>query len=134
MAVVTLGDISLGRYEFDRSSPRDKRRYHGQFDLWVRVSGDLNAAQQRTFHDAEKRLRQTTEITLRRLRVADLTDPRLMRMTDKLQESLNDELGFDGIAEVMIANFKVEAAAPPAPPPPANASPHAQQPARKRTG
>jgi hypothetical protein len=39
---------------------------------------------------------------MRRLRASDLADPRFVRLRNRFQERLNDELGFEGIDEVIV--------------------------------
>ncbi len=115
--VALAGEIPLGTFEFNRSSPRENRLYHGRFDLFVRRSDPLEPAQQRQLAHDQQHLQQAVEETLRRMRFVDFTDPRLTRLKNRMLERLNDELGFDGIAEVLIENFKIEAAAQTAPSP-----------------
>ncbi|HEV3418063.1 MAG TPA: hypothetical protein VG056_14655 [Pirellulales bacterium] len=110
---IVAGEIPIGTFEFSRSGAHDNRLYRGQFDLYVRVSDDLNSAEQRQFLQAERQLQQGVEESLRRLRTADFTDPRLTRLKIRVQQRLNDELGFEGISEVLIANFKIDARQPP---------------------
>jgi hypothetical protein len=110
---VLAGEIPIGTFEFSRSAGRDNRLLRGQFDLYVRLSDTLNAAEQRQFLQAERQLQQGVEETLRRLRSADFSDPHLTRLRDRVQQRLNDELGFDAVAEVLIANFKIDARQPP---------------------
>ncbi|HEV2970950.1 MAG TPA: hypothetical protein VGY55_13340 [Pirellulales bacterium] len=102
------GELAVGTFEFSRSVGRENRVLRGQFDLYVRLSEDLTAAEQRQFLQAERQLQQGVEETLRRLRSADFIDPHLTRLKDRVLHRLNDELGFDGIAEVLVANFKID--------------------------
>jgi hypothetical protein len=106
-------EIPLGVFEFTRSNGRDSRIYRGQFDLFVRLADDRTSAEQRKFVERQPELQKAVEEALLRLRAADFTDPRLVRLKNRVQERLNEELGFDGITEVLISNLAIEAKAVP---------------------
>jgi hypothetical protein len=106
-------EIPLGVFEFTRSNGRDSRVYRGQFDLFVRLADDRTSAEQRKFVQHQPELQKAVEEALLRLRAADFTDPRLVRLKNRVQERLNEELGFDGITEVLISNLTIEAKAAP---------------------
>ncbi len=107
-APMITGEVALGSFEFTRSGG-DNQIYRGQFDLFVRLADRLDASQQQQFVREEQRLQQAVEETVRRLRLADFTELRLTRLKDRVQDRLNDELGFNGVEEVLIANFKIAA-------------------------
>jgi flagellar basal body-associated protein FliL len=109
-------EIPLGVFEFTRSNGRESRVLRGQFDLFVRMTDELTASQQRQFVQHQPQLQKAVEEALLRLRAADFSDLRLVRLKNRVQEQLNDELGFDGIAEVLISNFKIQATAATIPP------------------
>jgi hypothetical protein len=109
-------EIPLGVFEFTRSNGRESRVLRGQFDLFVRLTDELTASQQRQFVQHQPQLQKAVEEALLRLRAADFSDLRLVRLKNRVQEQLNDELGFDGIAEVLVSNFKIQAIAATIPP------------------
>jgi hypothetical protein len=63
------------------------------------------------------------------LRLADFTDYRLARLQARIEERLNDELGFQGVSEVLIANFKISAFRPLQQASPPSAAPSSDHPA-----
>jgi hypothetical protein len=101
-------EIPFGSFEFARAAS-DQRIYRGQFDLFVRLSDRLDTSQQRQFLRDQPRLQLEVEETIRRLRLADFTDLRLTRLKDRVQDRINDDLGFDAVAEVLVSNFKIHA-------------------------
>jgi flagellar basal body-associated protein FliL len=109
-------EIPLGAFEFTRSKGRESRVLRGQFDLFVRLTDDLTTTQQGQFIQHQPQLQKAVEEALLRLRAADFSDLRLARLKNRVQEQLNDELGFDGVAEVLISNFKIQAIAATIPP------------------
>jgi hypothetical protein len=109
-------EIPLGVFEFTRSNGRESRVLRGQFDLFIRLTDELTASQQRQFIQHQPQLQKAVEEALLRLRAADFSDLRLVRLKNRVQEQLNDELGFDGIAEVLISNFKIQSIAATIPP------------------
>jgi hypothetical protein len=109
-------EVPLGVFEFTRSNGRESRVLRGQFDLFVRLTDELTASQQRQFIQHQPQLQKAVEEALLRLRAADFSDLRLVRLKNRVQEQLNDELGFDGIAEVLVSNFKIQAIAATIPP------------------
>jgi hypothetical protein len=111
-AAIIAEEIPLGSFEFSRSGGVDKQIYRGQFDLFVRLSDHLESSERQQFMREQPRLQQAVEEALRRLRLADFTDLRLSRLKTHVQERLNDELGFDAVAEVLVSNFKINAFRP----------------------
>jgi hypothetical protein len=105
---VIAGEIAFGSFEFTRSSG-ENRVYRGQFDLFIRLSDRLDAREQKQFVREQARLQQAVEETIRRLRLADFTDLRLTRLKNRVQDCLNDELDFEAVEEVLVANFKIAA-------------------------
>jgi hypothetical protein len=101
-------EIALGTFDFSRSNTRDNRSYRGQFDLSVRLSDDLSLADRRHVADERPQLQRAAEEALWRLRPVDFADRRLTRLRDRLQQQLNDALGFEAIAEVLVSNFTIE--------------------------
>jgi hypothetical protein len=63
--------------------------------------------------DARPQLQRAAEEALWRLRPADFADRRLTRLKNRLQQELNDALGFDAIAEIVVSNFVIEAKSAP---------------------
>jgi hypothetical protein len=108
---VITGEIALGSFEFVRVSG-DKQLYRGQFDLFVNLCDRIDASRQKQFLRELPRLQQAVEETVRRLRLADFTDLRLSRLKTRVQDRLNDELGFDAVEEVLVANLKITAFQP----------------------
>jgi len=94
----------LGTFEYNRINPRDKQIKHGQFVVTLRLAEKLDAAKFREVHNQEKGLQAAVEEAMRRLRASDYADPRFVRLKNRFQERLNEELGFDGIEEVLVAN------------------------------
>jgi hypothetical protein len=107
-------EIVLGTFEFNRSNGRENRAYRGQFDLSIRLAGELTPADRRRVADQRPELQRAAEEALWRLRPVDFTDRRLTRLKARLQQQLNDAVGFDAIAEILISNFTIEARALPA--------------------
>jgi hypothetical protein len=101
-------EIALGTFDFSRSNTRDNRSYRGQFDLSVRLSDDLSSSERRRVADERPQLQRAAEEALWRLRPVDFADRRLTRLKDRLQQQLNDALGFEAIAEVVVSNFMIE--------------------------
>jgi hypothetical protein len=95
-------EMVLGAFEFSRVDPRDKQLKHGQFVVTLHLVENLDAAKFREVHDQEKGLQAAVEEAMRRLRASDLADPRFVRLKNRFQERLNEELGFDGIDEVIV--------------------------------
>jgi hypothetical protein len=122
-AAIVVEEIPLGSFDFSRSGDRDKPVYRGQFDLFVRLSDRLESSDRQQFMREQPRLQQAVEDTLRRLRLADFTDLRLSRLKSRVQERLNDELGFDAVTEVLVSNFKINAFRPIQQPAPKSDSP-----------
>ncbi len=108
-------EVAIGTFEFNRSSSRDSRLYHGQFDVSLRPA-DLDNNQRAAVREAQRRFPKAVEEAIRRVRAADFLDPHLTRLTDRIMRQLNEELGFDGIEEVMISNFAIQAKPMPAGP------------------
>jgi hypothetical protein len=98
----------LGTFDFNRSNARDNRAYRGQFDLSVRLADDLSPADRRRVADERPELQRVAEEALWRLRPVDFADRRLTRLKDRVQQQLNDVLGFEAIAEVVVSNFSIE--------------------------
>jgi hypothetical protein len=111
-------EIALGTFDFNRSNARDNRAYRGQFDLSIRLADNLSPVDRRRVADERPQLQRAAEEALWRLRPVDFSDRRLTRLKDRLQQQLNDELGFEAVAEVLVSNFTIEprALAPTAPP------------------
>ena len=86
----------LGAFAYNRVSSRDKQVNHGQIIVTLHLAANLNAAKFREVHDQEKGLQDAVEEAMRRLRASDLSDPRYVRLRNRFQERLNEELGFDG--------------------------------------
>jgi hypothetical protein len=101
--------VPLGRFEFTRPAARDKSACHGQFDVSVELADGLTTVQRRQVTEAVPGLQQAVEEVLHRARVADFADSRLFRLRNQMLARLNDALGFDGIAEVNVANFHLDA-------------------------
>jgi hypothetical protein len=97
-------EMVLGTFEFNRINPRDKQVRHGQFVVTLGLAANLDAAKFREVHCQEKELQAAVEETMRRLRASDFADPRFVRLKNRFQEQLNEELGFDGIDEVIVTN------------------------------
>lgn len=108
-------DIAIGRFEFNRSNSRDNRVYRGQFDLALHPAENLNSDARQQFVECQPRFAAAVEEAIRRVRAVDFIDPRLTRLKDRIERQLNDELGFEGIGEVEISNFTIEAKPLPAP-------------------
>jgi flagellar basal body-associated protein FliL len=100
--------LALGSFEFNRVNPRDQRLYHGQFDVTIHLFDELDAAQVRDVSRQRGELERTVSAALLRMRAADFTDPRLVRLKDLLQERLNDALDFEAIDNIQIDNLTVE--------------------------
>jgi hypothetical protein len=128
-APLVAGEIPLGSFEFSRTGGANQKVYRGQFDLFVRLSDQLDASQQQQFLREQPRLQQAAEETVRRLRLADFTDYRLSRLKARVEERLNDELGFPVVSEVLIANFKISAFQPVRQAAPPSAAPSSDRPA-----
>jgi hypothetical protein len=128
-APLVAGEIPLGSFEFSRTGGANQKVYRGQFDLFVRLSDQLDASQQQQFLREQPRLQQVVEETVRRLRLADFTDYRLSRLKARVEERLNDELGFTVVSEVLIANFKISAFQPIRSAAPPSAAPSSDRPA-----
>ncbi len=126
-APLITGEIALGSFEFARPGG-DNQIYRGQFDLFVRLADRLDTSQQQQFLREPQRLQQAVEETLRRLRLADFTELRLTRLKTRVQDRLNDELGFEAVEEVLVANFKMAARRVPQPPAQQSALPGAEGP------
>jgi hypothetical protein len=94
----------LGEFEFSRFSPRDKQLKHGQILVTLHLAANLDAAKFRRVHDQEKDLQAAVEEAMRRMRASDFADARSMRLKNHIQERLNDELGFEGIDEVVVSS------------------------------
>ncbi|HEX3996934.1 MAG TPA: hypothetical protein VHX65_00100 [Pirellulales bacterium] len=94
----------LGAFEYNRVNPRDKQLKHGQFTVTLHLAKKLDPARFREIHDREKDLQAAIEDSMRLTRASDFADPRFIRLKSRFQERLNEELGFDGIDEVMVAN------------------------------
>ena len=92
----------LGTFEYNRVSSHDKQAKRGQLDVTLHLAANLDAAKYREVHNREKELQAAVEDAMRHLRASDLADPRLVRLRNRFQERLNDELGFDGIDEVIV--------------------------------
>ncbi len=110
-------EIALGTFDFNRSNARENRPYRGQFDLSLRMADNLSPADRRRVADERPQLQRAAEEALWRLRPVDFTDRRLTRLKDRIQRQLNDELGFEAIAEVLVSNFIIEPRSPAAAPP-----------------
>jgi hypothetical protein len=108
-------DIAVGRFEFNRSNSRDNRVYRGQFDLNLHPAENLNSDARQQFLECQPRFAEAVEEAIRRVRAVDFIDPRLTRLKDRIERQLNDELGFEGIGEVEISDFTIEAKPLPAP-------------------
>ena len=103
-------EMVLGTFEFNRINPRDKQLKHGQFVVTLRLAENLDATKFRAVHNQEKVMQQAVEEAMRRMRASDFTDPRFIRLKNRFQERLNEELGFDGIEEVIVTNVPEQAA------------------------
>ncbi len=104
-------EISLGAFEFQRPN-RDKQLCHGSFSVRVTLAPTVSADQVRQLNHDQSPLQSVVEITLRRMRFSDLTEPRLMRFKSRLATALNDELGADAVSDVVINDFQLEAVDP----------------------
>ncbi len=102
-------DLVLGAFEFDRPNTHDKAMYHGQFNLKLLFSEGLNVNQKKQIDRDQTRLQSAVEAGLRRVRFADFMESRLMRLKSRLLTQLNEELGFDGVADVILDDYKFEA-------------------------
>ncbi|HKD37166.1 MAG TPA: hypothetical protein VKB78_10205 [Pirellulales bacterium] len=102
----------LGTFDFSRSNSRENRAYRGQFDLSIRLADDLSTSDRRRIADQRPELQRAAEEALWRLRPVDFADRRLTRLKSRLQEQLNDAVGFEAIAEVVISNFTLEPRVP----------------------
>jgi flagellar basal body-associated protein FliL len=100
--------VRLGTFEFNRVNPHDQRLYHGQFDVSIHLADELDAAHVRDVARQLRELQRTVTATLMRLRASDFSDPHLLRLKDRLQERLNDALGFEAIDNLLIDNLSVE--------------------------
>jgi hypothetical protein len=121
-------EMPLGTYEFSRFSSRENHLNRGQFDIFLRLADHLSTSQWRQIEREEHQLQQAAEEALRRLRSADFNDPHFVRLKDHIQERLNDELGFEGVAEVIVSNLTAERAAQDKPPTPSDAPSEAKSP------
>jgi hypothetical protein len=96
-------EMVLGAFEYKRVDPRDKQVQRGQIVVTLHFAEDLDARKVREIHDQEGNLQAAVEDAMRRLRASDLADPRFIRVKNRFQERLNEELGFDGIDNVIVA-------------------------------
>ncbi len=101
-------DLALGTFEYSRFDPSENRFQRGQFDLSLRIIENLSPAHAGQLEHQEQRLQQAVEDTLRHMRAVDFTEPHLIRLRNRIEQRLNDELGFDWIEEVEISNQLVE--------------------------
>lgn len=97
-------ELVLGEFAYSRVDPKDKQLKHGQFVVTLHLSSNLDAAKFRDVHDQEKTLQDAVEDAMKRFRASDYADPRFTRVRNRLLERLNEELGFEGIEEVTVAN------------------------------
>jgi flagellar basal body-associated protein FliL len=103
----------LGTFVYNRVSPRDKQVKHGQIIVTLHLAFSLDAAKFRAVHDQEKRLQDAVEDAMHRLRASDLSDPRYVRLRNRFQERLNEELGFEAIDDVIVTKAPEPSAADP---------------------
>jgi len=92
----------LGAFDYNRVSPRDKQLTHGEIIVTLHLAAGLDAAKFREVHDQEKSLQAAVEEAMRRVRSSDLADSRYVRLRNRFQERLNDELGFEAIDDVIV--------------------------------
>jgi len=105
-------EMPLGAFDYIRMNPRDKQVKRGQILVTLRLSAKLDAKKLRNVHDQETDLRAAVEDAMRRVRASDLADMRFTRLRNRLLERLNEQLGIDGIEEVVVKNAPESAADP----------------------